>query len=162
MTTHRSNARLFSNVQCRMPTVEARHDESFRRSARTREAILALNPWIQMAIGIDWPLARAELTPDQLEVLRDHFACPACGRWDRWPVAVGKAWKLSRTPLGCLCSRARDSDCIDLPLVRQPEVAIPPTAPEAAPAEQVRQKAQRRILGSIRSNIHGKSRGGLG
>lgn len=115
MTIQRSNVRLYSNVNLRIPSQEAANDESFKRSVRTREAILALNPWIKTAVGIDWAVARVALTEAQLDVLENHFACPICKRWDRWPVSSETGWTLSRTRFGCLCSHARDAERIDVP-----------------------------------------------
>jgi hypothetical protein len=110
MTLARSNVRLLSNVNIRLAGIEARNDVAYKRFARTREAIMALNPWIKTAYGIDWNLARSALTPAQLEVLERHFPCHVCGRHDRWPVGIGEAWKLSFTPYGCLCTAGRASE----------------------------------------------------
>jgi hypothetical protein len=107
MSTQRSNVRVRSNVNIRLPGIEARLDKAFCQHARTRQVILHLNPVIKTAAGIDWTLARAELSSFQLEVLESHFACPVCGRWDRWPVPSSTGWKLSRTPFGCLCKPSR-------------------------------------------------------
>ena len=107
MTSPRSNVRVCTNVHIRMPGVEAREDVEFKSAVRTREAILALNPWVKTAVGIDWPLARQTLTGTQLEVLKDHFACNVCGRWDRWPVFAERGLMLSFTPYGCLCHPSR-------------------------------------------------------
>lgn len=107
MTALRSNVRVCANVHIRLPGIEARHDVDFKSALRTREAILALNPWVKTAVGIDWPLASQTLTGAQLEVLKDHFPCNVCGRWDRWPVFAGGKWKLSYTPYGCLCHPSR-------------------------------------------------------
>jgi hypothetical protein len=93
-----------------MPGLEARDDKAFKRSVRTREAILALHPWIKTMYGIDWNLARSELSDAQLEVLQHQFACNHCGRLDRWPVGDGEQWRLSRTPFGCLCSPEREAE----------------------------------------------------
>lgn len=112
MTIPRSNVRVSTNVNVRMPGVEASADAGFKAAVRTREAILALNPWIKTAYGIDPQLAKQALTPAQLEVVANHFACPACKRWDRWPVFVDGKWELSYTPFGCLCAPARASELL--------------------------------------------------
>jgi len=105
MTLPRSNVRAFSNVHLRMPC-RVEDDADFRRHARTRELILKLHPELSRVNGIDMHLAKVVLEPEQLRVLRDHFPCPNCNRWDRWPVrTTEEAWKLSRSPLGCPCSR---------------------------------------------------------
>ena len=117
MTVPRSNVRVCTNVHIRMPGIEARDDVGFKSALRTREAILALNPWIKTAVGIDWAVARGALTEVQLDVLGNHFACPICKRWDRWPVSSETGWTLSRTQFGCLCSHARDAERIDVPRV---------------------------------------------
>lgn len=105
MTMTRSNVRMYSNVNVRMPMVHVRDDPSFRRAARTRDSILVIHPFVKAAYGIDWIAAREELSDPQLEVLQNHFPCPHCGRWDRWPVTRESGWRLSYTPLGCLCTR---------------------------------------------------------
>lgn len=117
ISMQRSNVRLHSNVHIRTPGCEAQADESFKKAVRTREAILELHPWIRTSLGIDWPVARASLDAAQLEVLRDHFPCPHCQRWDRYPVSVAhqedeaaNGWRLSRTPFGCLCCPERAQD----------------------------------------------------
>jgi hypothetical protein len=107
MSLPRSNVRVLSNVSVRLPDTDARDDFSFKRAVRTREAIIALHPLIKTMYGIDWELARAVLSTPQLEVLQHHFACNQCGRFDRWPVGASERWRLSRTPLGCLCSPER-------------------------------------------------------
>jgi hypothetical protein len=105
MTLPRSNVRAFSNVHRRMPC-RVEDDVDFRRHARTRELILKLHPELSRVNGIDMHLAKDVLEPEQLRVLRDHFPCPICNRWDRWPVrTTDEAWALSRSPLGCPCSR---------------------------------------------------------
>jgi hypothetical protein len=106
----RSNVRMHSNVHLRLPTVEVRDDASFRKAVRTREAILALHPFVKAAYGIDWSVARIALSDAQLEVVQNHFPCPTCGRWDRWPVAKDGSWALSHTPLGCRCERVRAAE----------------------------------------------------
>ncbi len=113
MTVPRSNVRVLSNVTVRMASHPPREDSAFKRSARTRDAILLLHPWIKAAYGIDWILARSALSPAQLEVLQKHFPCSNCGRHDRWPVGIGEVWKLSYTPFGCLCSPDRRAELGD-------------------------------------------------
>lgn len=110
MTAPRSNVRVCANVYMRIPGVEASKDVDFMSALRTREAILALNPWVKTAVGIDWTLARQTLTAAQVEVLSDHFACSVCGRWDRWPVLGESGWQLSFTSFGCLCHPSRASE----------------------------------------------------
>ena len=113
MSMKRSNVRAHSNVNVRVPGLEALGDSAFCRHARTREMILRLHPMLKSAIGIDWVVARASLAPFQLEVLESHFACPICGRWDRWPVRRTDGWVLSRTPFGCLCLPERTTELTD-------------------------------------------------
>lgn len=104
MTLPRSNVRAFSNVHIRMP-VRVEDDVGFRGAARTRDIILRLHPELFGIGGVNTPLARDVLTAEQLKVVSDHFPCPVCNRWDRWPVSTAVGWKLSFTPLGCPCSR---------------------------------------------------------
>jgi hypothetical protein len=153
MTTQRSNVGPYSNVSVRIPSCDASKDESFRRSVRTREAILALNPWIKTAAGIDWAVARAELTPAQLDVLENHFACPVCGRWDRWPVFTEMGWALSRTQFDCLCSHARESERTDMSRVQGPADELAQAGPGAAAPEQAAQRAKRRGRGDLRGGL---------
>ena len=105
MTLQRSNVRAFSNVTARTPDLDARSDSQYRQHVRTRSAIFALFPFVRAAYGIDWAVARGSLSEFQCLVLQDHHACPMCQRWDRWPVFVDGRWSLSRTPLGCRCTR---------------------------------------------------------
>ena len=160
MFMQRSNVRLYSNVHIRTPGCEAQADESFKKAVRTREAILALHPLVKNSVGIDWSVARASLTLDQIEVLVGHHACPVCGRWDRWPVtrhgaSCGEAvgWVLSYTPLGCICSQARDEQLFD-----KGGVKTAPAQPSAVSAHSPRPQepataARRRGRGDLRGGL---------
>jgi hypothetical protein len=100
----RSTVRVASTVQVRRGDLQVASDVAFRETLRTRTAIRAALPSLFPLGSFDAAAAKHVLTAFQMEIVRDHFPCK-CGRWDRWPVFHDGSWMLSRTKLGCICSR---------------------------------------------------------
>ena len=110
MSGSRSNVQARSNVNIRSKWgVDAEHDRGFTVHLRTFDSIREVFPMVWNAVGIDWGVARAVLTPFQLTVISEHHPCSTCKRWDRWPIYDKGNWQLSRTEFGCLCERERKS-----------------------------------------------------